>query len=203
MKKVDLKKELKHLYQPPKDRVVQVDVPAMNFLMVDGEGDPNTAQSYRDALEVLYPLSYTLKFLVKKGPKAVDYGVMPLEGLWWADDMSTFSVEDKSKWKWTLMIMQPSYVKKAMVDTAIAEVKRKKNPIALSKVRFETFPEGKAAQIMHIGLFSEEGPTIEKVHNFIDECGRKRSGKHHEIYLSDIRKADPKKWKTIIRQPMA
>jgi hypothetical protein len=203
MKKVDLKKELKHLYQPPKDRVVQVDVPAMNFLMVDGEGDPNTAQSYRDALEVLYPLSYTLKFLVKKGPKAVDYGVMPLEGLWWADDMSTFSVEDKSKWKWTLMIMQPSYVKKAMVDTAIAEVKRKRNPIALSKVRFETFPEGKAAQIMHIGPFSEEGPTIEKVHNFIDECGRKRSGKHHEIYLSDIRKADPKKWKTIIRQPMA
>ncbi len=203
MKKVDLKKELKHLYQPPKDRVVQVDVPAMNFLMVDGEGDPNTAQSYRDALEVLYPLSYTVKFLVKKGPKAVDYGVMPLEGLWWADDMSTFSVEDKSKWKWTLMIMQPSYVKKAMVDTAIAEVKRKKNPIALSKVRFETFPEGKAAQIMHIGPFSEEGPTIEKVHNFIDECGRKRSGKHHEIYLSDIRKADPKKWKTIIRQPMA
>lgn len=203
MKKVDLKKELKHLYQPPKDRVVQVDVPAMNFLMVDGEGDPNTAQSYRDALEVLYPLSYTLKFLVKKEPKAVDYGVMPLEGLWWADDMSTFNVEDKSKWKWTLMIMQPSYVKKAMVDTAIAEVKRKKNPIALSKVRFETFPEGKAAQIMHIGPFSEEGPTIEKVHNFIDECGRKRSGKHHEIYLSDIRKADPKKWKTIIRQPMA
>jgi hypothetical protein len=203
MKKVDLKKELKHLYQPPKDRVVQVDVPAMNFLMVDGEGDPNTAQSYRDALEVLYPLSYTLKFLVKKEPKAVDYGVMPLEGLWWADDMSTFNVEDKSKWKWTLMIMQPSYVKKAMVDTAIAEVKRKKNPIALSKVRFETFPEGKAAQIMHIGPFSEERPTIEKVHNFIDECGRKRSGKHHEIYLSDIRKADPKKWKTIIRQPMA
>ena len=203
MKKVDLKKELKHLYQPPKDRVVQVDVPAMNFLMVDGEGDPNTAQSYRDALEVLYPLSYTVKFLVKKGPKAVDYGVMPLEGLWWADDMSTFSVEDKSKWKWTLMIMQPSYVKKAMVGTAIAQVKRKKNPIALSKVRFETFPEGKAAQIMHIGPFSEEGPTIEKVHNFIDECGRKRSGKHHEIYLSDIRKADPKKWKTIIRQPMA
>ena len=203
MKKVDLKKELKHLYQPPKDRVVQVDVPAMNFLMVDGEGDPNTAQTYRDALEVLYPLSYTVKFLVKKGPKAVDYGVMPLEGLWWADDMSTFSVEDKSKWKWTLMIMQPSYVKKAMVGTAIAQVKRKKNPIALSKVRFETFPEGKAAQIMHIGPFSEEGPTIEKVHNFIDECGRKRSGKHHEIYLSDIRKADPKKWKTIIRQPMA
>ena len=203
MKKVDLKKELKHLYQPPKDRVVQVDVPAMNFLMVDGEGDPNTAQSYRDALEVLYPLSYTVRFLVKKGSKAVDYGVMPLEGLWWADDMSTFSVEDKSKWKWTLMIMQPSYVKKAMVDTAIAEVKRKKNPIALSKVRFETLPEGKAAQIMHIGPFSEEGPTIEKVHNFIDECGRKRSGKHHEIYLSDIRKADPKKWKTIIRQPMA
>lgn len=203
MKRVDLKKKLKHLYLPPKDKVVQVDVPTMNYFMIDGEGDPNTAQSYRDALEVLYPLSYTVKFMIKKGPRAIDYGVMPLEGLWWADDMSSFSVDDKSNWKWTLMIMQPSYIKKAMVDTAISEVKRKKNPVALSKVRFETFHEGKAAQIMHVGPFSEEGPTIEKVHNFIDECGQKRSGKHHEIYLSDIRKADPKKWKTVIRQPMA
>jgi len=202
MKKVDLKKELKHLYQPPKDRVVQVVVPAMNYLMIDGEGDPNTAQSYRDAIEALYPLSYTLKFMVKKGPQAVDYGVMPLEGLWWADDMSTFNAEDKSGWKWTLRIMQPGYVKKVMVGAALAEVKRKKNPVALSKVRFEAFSEGKAAQIMHIGPFSEEGTAVEKVHEFIDECGCKRSGKHHEIYLSDIRKADPKKWKTVIRQPM-
>ena len=202
MKKVDLRKELKHLYQPPKDAVVLVDVPVMNYLMIDGEGDPNTAQSFREALEVLYPLSYTLKFMVKKGAKAVDYAVMPLEGLWWADDMSTFNVEDKSNWKWTLMITQPSYVEKAMVDFAIAEVKRKKNPVALPKVRFEAFAEAKAAQIMHVGPFSEEGPTVKRVHDFINEIGGKLSGKHHEIYLSDIRKVDPKKWKTVIRQPM-
>jgi hypothetical protein len=203
MKRVDLKKDLKHLYLPSKEKVVQVDVPALNYFMIDGVGDPNTAQSYRDALEVLYPLSYTLKFMIKRGPQAIDYGVMPLEGLWWADDMSRFSVDDKSNWKWTLMIMQPSYVKKAMVDMAMLEVKRKKNPAALSKVRFETLYEGKAAQILHVGPFAEEGPTIEKVHNFIDECGLNRSGKHHEVYLSDIRRADPKKWKTVIRQPMA
>ena len=203
MKKVDLKKELKQLYQPPKDKVVVVDVPAMNYLMVDGEGDPNTAQSYRDALEALYPLSYTLKFMVKNGPEAVDYGVMPLEGLWWTDDMSNFTVEDKSRWKWTLMIMQPAYIKNAMVDAAMQEVRKKKNPVALPKVSFAEFSEGKAAQIMHIGPFSEEGPTVERVHNFIAEAGGKLSGKHHEIYLSDIRKADPKKWKTIIRQPMS
>jgi hypothetical protein len=159
-------------------------------------------QSYRDALEALYPLSYTLKFMVKKGPQAVDYGVMPLEGLWWADNMSAFTVEDKSNWKWTLMIMQPSYVEKTMVDVAIVEVKRKKNPVALPKVRFEAFAEAKAAQIMHVGPFSEEGPTVERVHNFINELGGKLSGKHHEIYLSDIRRADPKKWRTIVRQPM-
>lgn len=202
MEKVDLKKELKHLYQPSTKAVVRVDVPAMNYLMVDGEGDPNTSQAFKDAVEVLFPLSYTLKFMVKKGPMAIDYGVMPLEGLWWADDMSTFSVEDKSNWHWTLMIMQPDFVTGKMVDTAIAEVKKKKNPSALPKVRFETLLEGVCAQIMHIGPFSEEGPTVEKVHQFIAECGCKRTKKHHEIYLSDTRKADPKKWKTVIRQPM-
>jgi hypothetical protein len=202
MKKVNLKKELKHLYQPPTDTVVHVDVPPLNYLMVDGEGDPNTAQSYRDALEALFPLAYTLKFMLKKGPQAIDYGVMPLEGLWWADDMSTFSVENKSGWKWTMMIMQPGEVSREMVALAIAEVKRKKNPVALPLVRFESFSEGRAAQIMHLGPFSEEGPKIEQVHRFIHECGCRLSGKHHEIYLSDIRKADPKKWKTVIRQPM-
>jgi len=126
---------------------------------------------------------------------------MPLEGLWWADDMSKFSIEDKSNWNWTLMITQPDFVTKEMIDSAISNVRRKKNPIAISRVRFEALSEGKCAQILHIGPFSEEGPTIEKVHQFIDSRG-KRIGKHHEIYLSDIRKADPAKWKTVIRQPM-
>jgi hypothetical protein len=203
MKKVDVKKDLKFLYQPSAKEVVRVEVPAMNFLMVDGEGDPNTAQQFKDAVEVLYSLSYTIKFMVKKGPKTVDYGVMPLEGLWWSDDMASFTAGDKSKWKWTLMIMQPGYVTKALVDAAVSEVGKKKNPVALPKVRFEEFSEGIAAQTMHVGPFSEEGPTVLRVHEFIDQCGLNRSGKHHEIYLSDIRKVDPKKWKTVVRQPMA
>lgn len=202
MKKIDIRKELKSLYQPPTKEVVRVDAPTMNFLMIDGEGDPNTAQQFKDAVEALFSLAYTIKFMIKKGPQAIDYGVMPLEGLWWADDMTAFTTGDKSKWKWTLMIMQPNCVARNMVIAAVAALTKKKNLAALSKIRFEAFAEGASAQTMHIGPFSEEGPTIQRVHDFIAGCGCKRSGKHHEIYLSDIRRADPKKWKTVIRQPM-
>lgn len=201
MEKVDLKKDLKHLYQPSSKEVLQVDVPTMNYLMVDGEGDPNTSQPFSAAVEVLFMVSYAVKFMIKKGASAIDYGVMPLEGLWWADDMTKFSVNDKSNWKWTAMIMQPSFVTPGIIERAIADVKKKKNPMAISKVRLESLSEGKCAQVMHIGPFSEEGPAIEKVHQFIDSMSR-RTGKHHEIYLSDISRADPSKWKTIIRQPM-
>ncbi len=202
METVDVKKELKHLYHASAKEVVQVDVPAMNFLMVDGEGDPNTSHSYAEAIEALFTVSYTVKFMLKKGELAIDYGVMPLEGLWWADDMTTFSSDDKSNWKWTAMIMQPSFVTAELIESALAEVKKKKNPAAISKVRFASWQEGECVQIMHIGPFSEEGPTIEKLHHFIEASNWRRAGKHHEIYLSDIRKADPKNWKTIIRQPM-
>ncbi len=202
MKKVDYKKELKHLYNPSPKKVEVVEVPIMNFLKIDGEGDPNTSQSFKDATEALFSLSYTLKFMVKKGNLGIDYGVLPLEGLWWADDMSRFNAENKENWKWTLMIMQPEYIIKELVEKATEQVKQKKNPVALAQVRFESFDEGKAAQIMHIGPFSEEGPTIQKVHTFIEENESRLTGKHHEIYLSDIRKAAPEKWKTIIRQPM-
>lgn len=202
MQKIDYKKEFKHLYNPSVQKVAIVDVPKMNFLMIDGMGDPNTSQEFQDAVEALFGLSYTLKFMVKKGEMAMDYAVMPLEGLWWVDDMTKFTVEDKSTWKWTLMIMQPEFISEDMVNQAIEELRRKKDPVALSKIRFESFEEGKSAQIMHIGPFSEEGPTIKKVHQFIEENGSERRGKHHEIYLSDIRKADPAKWKTVIRQPM-
>lgn len=189
------------MYQPSSKEVVMVDVPPMNFLMVDGEGDPNTSQAFSDAIAALFAVSYTVKFMIKKSVMAIDYSVMPLEGLWWADDMSKFSPEDKSIWKWTVMIMQPLFVTRELVERAIADVKKKKNLITISKVRFEGFEEGKSAQIMHIGPFSEEGPTIERVHEFIETIGKRR-GKHHEIYLSDIRKAAPSKWKTIVRQPL-
>ena len=201
MEKMDFKKELKHLYQAPAANPVLVEVPALNYLMVDGEGDPNTAPAYAEAIETLFAVSYSIKFMIKKGPSAVDYGVMPLEGLWWADDMSAFASKDKSSWKWTAMIMQPALVTAALVESAVAEVEKKKNPAALFKMRFEALAEGQCAQILHVGPFSEEGPTIEKLHAFIDGSGQ-RSGKHHEIYLSDIRRAEPAKWKTIIRQPM-
>ncbi len=202
MQKVDLKKDLKPLYQPSAKEAVLIDVPTMSYLMVDGEGDPNTSQAYADAVEVLFMVSYAVKFMVKKGASAIDYGVMPLEGLWWADDMSKFSTSDKSSWKWTMMILQPSFATQAIIASAMADVKKKKNPRALSRLRLEALSEGRCAQILHVGPFSEEGPTIEKLHQFIDSMSQ-RTGKHHEIYLSDIRKADPSNWKTIIRQPMA
>ena len=203
MEKIDYKKELKHLYKSSDKNVEVVEVPQMSFLLIDGEGDPNTSQSFQEAIDVLYPLSYTLKFIIKRGEIGIDYGVLPLEGLWWADDMSSFSVKNKENWKWTLMIMQPELVKKEMVVKAIEEVRKKKNPVALPLVRFESFSEREVAQIMHIGPFSEEGPTVEKVHTFIENSSKQLSGKHHEIYLSDIRRTAPARLKTIIRQPMS
>ncbi|WP_277374260.1 GyrI-like domain-containing protein [Pseudomonas sp. AA-38] len=202
MQKIDLKKELKQLYRPSAKEVVQVDVPTFRFLMVDGEGDPNTSPQYAQAVEALFTVSYTAKFMLKKGPTATDYAVMPLEGLWWADDMSSFAFNDKSKWKWTMMIMQPDFVELEVLHAAIAEVKKKKALPALNRLRIENFTEGLCAQVLHIGPFSEEGPTIQRVHNFIS-ARYNLAGKHHEIYLSDIRRADPRKWKTIIRQPMS
>jgi len=202
MKKIDYKKVLKHLYKPSPKSVEIVDVPKMNFLMIDGKGDPNTSKEYSDAIEALYGVSYALKFMIKRGELEIDYGVMPLEGLWWVDDMSQFTIDDKTSWKWTAMIMQPEYVTRELFLDAKTQVEKKKNPVALPKIRFESFPEGKAAQTMHLGPFSEEGPTIERVHEFIRENGCILVGRHHEIYLSDIRKAAPEKWKTIIRQPI-
>lgn len=201
MAKIDFKKELKHLYQPSAREVVQVEVPPFRFLMIDGEGDPNTSQEYAQAVEALFSVSYKAKFMVKKGPQAIDYAVMPLEGLWWADDMSAFVVSDKAKWKWTMMIMQPSFVADDVIAAAMAEVQRKEATPAVEKLRLEEFAEGLCAQILHIGPFSEEGPTIARLHDYIDARSSRR-GKHHEIYLSDIRRADPQKWKTIVRQPM-
>lgn len=201
MKKINLKKELAEYYNPSRAKVVFVDVPAMNFLMIDGKGDPNTSKTYAQAIEALYAVAYTLKFMVKKGPLAIDYGVMPLESLWWVEDMREFDPNNKDEWLWTAMIMQPEMISQEMVEEALETVKSKKDPVALSKMRFESYDEGNCAQILHIGPFSEEGPTIAKVHDHIQSNGFELMGKHHEIYLSDIRRAAPGKWKTIVRQP--
>lgn len=201
MRKVDLKIEMKHLYRASAKESVEVVVSPLRYLMLDGRGDPNTSEDYTQAVEALFSVSYTAKFALKKGPQAIDYAVMPLEGLWWADDLSAFVAGDKANWKWTMMILQPSLVGEGMIQDAIAQVKRKKKLPALDRLRFEEFEEGRCAQILHVGPFSEEGPTIERLHEFIDARGGK-AGKHHEIYLSDIRRGDPARWKTIIRQPM-
>lgn len=202
MKKVDYKKEHKDLYSSSAKKVSIVDVPQMQFLMIDGAGDPNTSREFQEAVEALFSVSYTLKFMIKKDEWGVDYGVMPLEGLWWADDMSQFNVEAKNSWKWTLMIMQPEFITGVLIAEAMETVQDKKKVPVASMLRFESFEEGQAAQIMHIGPFSEEGPTVEKLHDFIEENSFMRRGKHHEIYLSDIRRANPEKWRTVIRQPV-
>jgi len=202
MQKLDLKKQWKHLYQPKAGELVEVNVPPLTYLMVDGEGDPNTSEAFQQAVEALYSLSYTLKFSLKKSPMPVDYGVMPLEGLWWADDPRVFHQADKSSWKWTAMILQPEFISQAQVDRAFDDVRKKKSPAALDRVRFETLEEGPSVQILYTGPFSEEGPTIERMHSRIHALGRELHGKHHEIYLSDPRRTAPEKLKTILRQPM-
>jgi hypothetical protein len=202
MPKIDLKKQLKHFYQASARDVAGVDVPAFRFLMIDGAGDPNTSPHYARAVDALFSVSYTAKFMVKKGPSGIDYAVMPLEGLWWSDDMASFVAGDRAKWQWTMMIHQPPYADDALLHAAMADVKRRKGLAAVDLLRLETFAEGPCAQTLHVGPFTEEGPTIRRVHDFIEARGA-LAGKHHEIYLSDIRRADASRWKTIIRQPMA
>jgi hypothetical protein len=202
MSKVDFKKTHKELYNPPM-RFVVVDVPEMQFLMVDGHGNPNTAQEYQDALEALYAVAYKLKFNSKK-KLGKDYIVPPLEGLWWAEDMDTFtSARDKSQWDWTMMIMTPDWVKASMFSEALAQVQKGKNPTSLGIVRLESYHEGLSVQILHVGSYDDEGPKLAKMHqDFIPENGYVMIGKHHEIYLSDPRRVPAEKLKTVLRQPV-
>ncbi len=203
MTKIDFKKEQKHLYRPSNKEFVVVEVPQMNFIMADGHGDPNTAQEYHDVVEALYAVAYKIKFMCKK-QLGKDYVVPPLEGLWWAEDMELFTTgRDKSKWDWTMMIMQPEWITQEMFDEACGQVAKAKNPPALSRLRLESYNEGLSVQIMHIGSFDDEGPTIHKLHHeYLPENGYVEAGKHHEIYLSDPRKVAPEKLKTVLRQPV-
>lgn len=200
---VDFKKEFKQLYNPSAKEFALVEVPPLQFLMIDGQGDPNTAPAYQEAIEALYGVAYTLKFM-SKNELGKDYVVPPLEGLWWAEDMAAFATQLKDTWQWTAMIMQPDWLTPEMVTTAIKQVEKKKGPLpGLSKLRLETYHEGLSVQIMHIGPFSTEGPTLAKLHQeFIPANGLAENGKHHEIYLGDPRKTAPDKLKTVLRQPV-
>lgn len=200
--KVDYKKEFKQLYSAPRKDVAVVDVPPQNYLMIDGMGDPNTSSDYQAALEALYGTAYTLKFHLKKLGVEPDFTVMPLEGLWWMDDPGGFDVNDRDNWLWTTMIFQPPHVAQEHVEASAEQLRAKKNPPALSKLRFESYDEGSSVQIMYVGPYDQEGPAVEKIHSFIRESGHRPHMKHHEIYLSDPRRTAPEKLKTIIRQPM-
>jgi len=170
--------------------------------MVDGHGDPNEAPEYVEAVQALFSVSYTARFALKRAPNGLDYGVMPLEGLWWAQDMSAFTTGDKSSWDWTMMIMQPPQVTSGVFDDASAAAMKKKSLPAIDRLRLEPFDEGRSAQLLHIGPYATEGPTIQRLHAFIADNGGELAGKHHEIYLNDPSRTAPEKLRTIIRQPV-
>ncbi|MCX6808572.1 MAG: GyrI-like domain-containing protein [Candidatus Berkelbacteria bacterium] len=204
MAKIDYKKELRELYSPKSDKISEVKVPWMNFIIIDGKGDPNKEGEFQQAIESLYPVAYGIKFAVKKD-SGVDFGVMPLEALWWAENMKDFDPDkgNRDNWLWSAMIMQPKEVTANIFEKIVNEVKTKKNLPLIERIRFESIEEGEAVQIMHIGPFSQEGPNILRLHQAIAEKGAKLTGKHHEIYLSDMRRVAPEKLKTVLRQPFA
>ncbi|CAL4868335.1 hypothetical protein MMA231_02640 [Asticcacaulis sp. MM231] len=202
MSKIDLKTEYKSLYSATSKDFALIEVPSLHYLMFDGVGDPNTAPAYAQAIEALYSLSYTLKFMSKRAFDR-DYVVGPLEGLWWARDMKTFVTREKSKWSWTMMILQPDWIEKGHLCAALSEVVMKKGLPGLEKVRLERLDEGLSAQILHVGPYDDEGPVLQRLHEeWLPAQGLIETGKHHEIYLSDPRKTAPEKLKTILRQPV-
>jgi hypothetical protein len=185
MAKLDLKKDYRQLYNPSSKKPSIVDVPEMQFLMIDGTGDPNTSVAYAEAIEALYAMAYTLKF-ISKMTEDVDYVVMPLEGLWWTPNMAEFSMDDKS----------------AYVAAAADEIQEKKDPPALDRIRYKPYAEGLAVQILYFGPYADEAPTIVRLHRFATDSGYQLRGKHHEIYLSDPRRTAPERLRTVIRQPI-
>ncbi|WP_062313563.1 GyrI-like domain-containing protein [Demequina rhizosphaerae] len=201
--KVDLKRTL-DAYAAKKGEIRLVDVPPTRYLMVDGRGDPNTSPDFAAAVEALYPVAYKTKFASKR-ELGRDYVVMPLEGLWTADDPASFTTRrDKSAWAWTLMIMTPDWVDDALVERAREAAGAKDAPARLADVRLETLAEGRCVQTLHVGSFDDEGPVLARIHDeFIPAHGLRMTGRHHEIYLSDFRKVPPERLRTILRQPVA
>jgi hypothetical protein len=211
MEKLDLKKELKYLYAPSARKIDLVDVPAMNFLMIDGAVEPGqapgTSPLFQENTQALYSAAYTLKFAAKLRPEnPVDYPVMALEGLWWVED-GTFDIQKPGNWKYTVMIMQPEIVRLEMFTEALAQMRKKKgDQPAFARLRLERFHEGMCVQTMHIGPYAAEPPTVQRMQAFMQENGYRDlvglGGKHHEIYMGDPRRADPAKLKTVLRHPV-
>ena len=201
MQAYDVKRERRDLYAPKPGSFEIIDVPDMGFLMIDGHGDPNTSVAYREAVEALYVVSYSIRAVAKTTLERV-HTVGPLEGLWSAEDPEVFRTRDKSAWDWTMMIAQPDWITPDLVDEALVAAQKKHVP-GLRLVRFERYTEGRSAQILHIGSYDDEGPTLERLHDeFLPANGLAPTDRHHEVYLSDARKTQPAKLKTILRQPV-
>lgn len=206
MEKLDLRKQYKNLYQPSAKQVSLVEVPEFQFAMLDGEIEPGHAPgdspSFSEAMQALYGISYTLKFMSKlRKENPIDYPVMALEGLWWVEGRE-FDIRNPTGWRWTVMMMQPDHITQDMYQQALEQLRKKKPGPALNLLRFEKFHEGTCLQIMHIGPYSEEMTTIAKIEAYAQEHGYRLRGKHHEIYLGDPRRGDPAKLKTILRHPV-
>jgi len=212
MQKLDLKKELKHLYAPSAKIIETVTVPAMNFIMLDGaiepDQSPGTSPLFAENMQALYGAAYTLKFAVKMRPQdAVDYPVMALEGLWWVED-GTFDIRKPGNWKYTVMIMQPDLITQSIFGEALVQLRRKKGdqPV-FSKLRLERFEEGLSVQTMHVGPYASEPATVERMQAYMSENNLRdlvgSGGKHHEIYMGDPRRSAPEKLKTVLRHPVA
>jgi len=202
MDKLDVKKSV-DAYRAELGRFRTLDVPDAWYLMVDGHGDPNSAVAFREAVEALYPVAYKVKFASKR-ELGRDYVVPPLEGLWWADDMASFTAaRDKHRWDWTLMILVPDWVERDLVGAAIEQVAATNPPARLRDVRLELLSEGLCAQTLHVGPFDSEAEVLRRLHEeFIPAQGLHMVGTLHEIYLSDSRRVAPDMQRTILRQPV-
>ncbi|WBB53952.1 GyrI-like domain-containing protein [Verrucosispora sp. WMMD573] len=200
--KTDFKKTA-DVYQAPRGRFRVLDVPDMRYLMIDGDGDPNTSPAFTTAVEALYPVAYKLKFASKRH-LGRDYVVPPLEGLWWAEDMAAFTTSrDKSRWSWTLLLMVPDWVDRAMFDAALGQAGARNKPARLDDIRLAPLSEGRCVQTLHVGSFDDEATVLAQLHDeFLRAQGLRMTGKHHEIYLSDFRRVAPEKQRTILRQPV-
>ena len=205
MPPLDLVKQLKSLYSPSAKHPAIVEVPDLAFLIIDGRGDPNTSEAYEAALQALYGVAYTLKFTLKKTDPERDFKVAPLEGLWWTDEGAPTMDDlqrDRDAWNWTMMIAVPDAMTADEVTAAAGAAARKRELAAAPLIRLERLEEGLAAQIMHIGPYAEEAPTIERLHEFVAAQGYELRGRHHEIYLGDPRRTAPERLKTVVRHPV-
>jgi len=197
----DIKRELKQLYAPKNTTWSMADIPQQRFLAIDGQGDPNTSAEYAAAVEAVYAVAYAVKFAAKR-ELGRDFVVSPLEGLWWADKPEAFTAGAKSSWRWTMLICQPDWVPDDLIEQARTDALAKKRLPAIDNIRLLTLHEGPSLQLVHIGPYDDEAPKLGALHEHIDASGLVRTGKHHEIYLSDPRRTDPAKLKTILRQPV-